>query len=196
MADNADLRQEVRRTYSQAAARPEDEHPFPMGRAFAESLGYPKEVLSSLPSIAVDAFTGVSNLSILADIPPGTRVLDLGCGAGLDSLIASQRAGPGGRIVGVDFSEAMLDRAFHAAESMGAPWIEFLLGEAEELPADDASVDVALVNGLFNLNPRRQEIFKELARVLRPNGVLYAAELVLKGPLPSHVKASESNWFA
>ena len=101
----------VKKAYSSAAERPTEQHPFPVGRAFAESLDYPKELLESLPSYSVDAFAGVSNVSIYAEIPEGSTVLDLGCGAGLDTLIAARRTGSAGRVIGIDFSGSMLDRA-------------------------------------------------------------------------------------
>src|SRR5215469_6287848 len=109
------LRGAVCDAYSNAAMVPEGEHPFPVGRAFAESLGYPTQELQTLPSISVEAFSGVSNVSIYAELPAGSRVLDLGCGAGLDSLIAGRRIGTDGHVIGVDFSQAMLGRAHRAA---------------------------------------------------------------------------------
>jgi SAM-dependent methyltransferase len=120
-------------------------------------------VLDTLPPVSVEAFAGVSNLAVSADIPPEARVLDLGCGAGLDSLILARRVGATGRVVGIDFSGAMLLRARKAAAACGAVNVTFYQGDAERLPLDEASVDVALVNGIFNLNPGRAEIFRELA---------------------------------
>ncbi len=200
------LRTAVRNAYSAAAERPCEKHPFPVGRGFAESIGYPPELLEELPRIACDAFTGVSCVSVFADIPPGAVVLDLGCGAGLDSLIAGRRVGESGRVIGVDFSDAMLARAREAASEAGAGNVEFHQADAEGLPFDDASFDVAIVNGIFNLNPARNAIFKELARVVRPaakplhagcaGGSVWAAELILKAQLAAEAKADEANWFA
>lgn len=190
------LREGVRRAYSAAAEQPNEAHPFPVGAQFARSLGYSQAQLSSLPSISTEAFSGVSNVSIFADIPARSCVLDLGCGAGLDSLIAARKSGPYGRVVGVDFSEHMLRRARRAATISGDYNIEFCQADAENLPLDAESIDVALVNGIFNLNPRRDYIFRELARVMRSGGVVYAAELILKAPLPREVRESEENWFA
>src|SRR5688572_20229910 len=119
------LREGVRKAYSLAAENPQADHPFPVGRQFAESLGYPPETLAALPASAVEAFAGVSNVAILADIPQGATVLDLGCGAGLDSLIAGHRVGPSGRVIGVDFSEPMLARARQAAAEAGCEQVEF-----------------------------------------------------------------------
>jgi ubiquinone/menaquinone biosynthesis C-methylase UbiE len=182
--------------YSVAAQRPQEEHPFPIGRKFAENLGYPQDLLSELPSVSVNAFAGVSNVSVFGDIPLGATVLDLGCGAGLDSLIAAQRVGATGNVIGVDFSEAMLQRARQGAAEIGLDNVEFYQAEADNLAVEDGGIDVALVNGVFNLNPERDAIFRELARVVRPDGVVYAAELILRGPLPPEVEASIINWFA
>ncbi len=190
------LRDNVRRTYSAAAEKPRAEHPFPMGRQFAESLGYPPGLLASLPVHAVRAFAGVSNVAIFADIPEGATVLDLGCGAGLDSLISARRVGPGGRVIGIDFSESMLNLARQSVIETGLSNVEFHQADAENLPLEDDSIDVALVNGIFNLNPARQLIFRELARVVRGGGAVFGAELILREPLPAEEQASEANWFA
>jgi SAM-dependent methyltransferase len=190
------LRAGVHQAYSAAAENPYGEHPFPVGREFAESLGYPAEVLAELPAAAVEAFAGVSNVAIFADIPAGATVLDLGCGAGLDSLIAARRVGPMGRVIGVDFSETMLKRACQAAAEVGLENVEFRQAEAENLQLNDFSVDIVLANGIFNLNPARDHIFSELARVVRPGGSVYAAEIILRDPLPPEIQESETNWFA
>ena len=123
-------------------------------------------------------------------------MLDLGCGAGLDSLIAARRAAPTGRVLGLDFSTPMLNRARQAATEAAIPNVSFAYADAERLPLADASMDVALVNGIFNLNQARAAIFRELARVLRPGGAVYAAELVLSAALPSHVHHTDADWFA
>ena len=190
------LRDAVHSAYSAAAERPQDPHPFPVGRLFAESLGYPRDLLDGLPSLSVDAFAGVSNLALLAEIPAGATVLDLGCGAGLDSLIAAQRVGPEGRVVGLDFSEVMLARARQGAAELGYANVEFCHADAEDLPIEDGSIDVALVNGLFNLNPDRVAIFRGLSRAVRPGGHLYAAELILREPAPADTEFDETSWFA
>jgi len=190
------LREGVRRAYSAAAGRPGDKHPFPVGPHFAESVGYPADLLARLPPAAAEAFAGVSNVSLFAEIPEGSRVLDLGCGAGLDCLIAAERTGSGGRVIGVDFSEAMLARAREAVVQAGLGHVELRLAEAERLPLEDGVIDVALVNGIFNLNPARTAVFRELARVVRPGGRCYAAELILRDPFPPDSSQDEKNWFA
>jgi SAM-dependent methyltransferase len=190
------LRDGVRQAYSAVAENPQAEHPFPVGQQFAENLGYAPELLVNLPTGAVQAFAGVSNVAIFADIPKGATVLDLGCGAGLDSLIAADRVGPTGRVVGIDFSESMLARARQAATEVGLDNVEFHQTDAETLFLEDASIDVALANGIFNLNPARDLIFHELARVVRTGGTVYGAEIILREPLPPEEQISETNWFA
>jgi ubiquinone/menaquinone biosynthesis C-methylase UbiE len=186
----------VRGAYSSAAQQPQEKHAFPVGREFAESIGYPADLLATLPSVAWDAFAGVSNASLFAELPAGATVLDLGCGSGTDTLNAAQRVGPSGKVIGVDFSAAMIVRARQAVAESGLTNVELREAEAERLPIGDAEIDIAIVNGIFNLNPARDAIFRELARVIKPSGKLFAAELMLRQPLPPETRASETDWFA
>ena len=196
VADQSELRDRVRGAYSAAAVQPQAKHPFPVGMWFAESIGYPRELLKELPPESSGAFAGVSNVSIAAPIEEGMAVLDVGCGAGLDTLIAARRVGATGRVIGLDFSAEMLGRAETARRRCGLSRISFVQAAAESLPLRDASVDLAMVNGLFNLNPYRQEILRELARVVRPGGKVAGAELILRAPLPEEVRNRAANWFA
>jgi arsenite methyltransferase len=186
----------VWKAYSLAAERPAEQHPFPVGRVFAESLGYPRELLENLPAYSVDAFAGVSNVSVYAEIAEGSTVLDLGCGAGLDTLIAAKKTGPAGRVIGIDFSSSMLDRARRALQEAGQANIEFRESTAEHLPLRDGEIDVAIVNGIFNLNPHREAIFNELSRVVRRDGYVYASELILIAPVAESSPPTEADWFA
>ncbi len=190
------LRLGTHQAYSAAAQDPSAEHPFPVGEDFALSLGYSQELLASLPKHAAASFSGVANLHSFAVIPPGSMVLDMGCGAGLDSLIAARRTASTGRVIAVDFSITMLTRARQAVMESASHNIELVHSDAETLPLASDQVDVALVNGIFNLNPRREAIFRELARVMRRGGMLYAAELILKSPLPPEIQSDEQDWFA
>lgn len=191
-----DVRDKVRAAYSAAAEEPEGRHPFPVGREFAKSLGYPSEWLDQIPSVSLEAFAGVSNVPCFADLPENGTVLDMGCGAGLDSLLMARRMAGGGRVIGIDFSWAMVERARCAAAVSQTRNVLFCQGDAERLPLDDGVIDGAVVNGIFNLNPARQAIFRELARCIHPGGRLYGAELILREPLPPEAKAGEDNWFA
>jgi arsenite methyltransferase len=190
-----ELRESVRQAYSHIAEEPQDAPPFPTGRTLAQDLGYPADLLSRLPATSVEAFCGVSNVSLFAQIPAEATVLDLGCGAGLDTLIAARRTGEHGKVIAIDFSPAMLARARQAIAEDRAANVEPHLADAERLPLEDASIDVASINGIFNLNPYRERIFAELARVVKPGGSVYAAELVLSVPLTEEEQRA-ANWFA
>lgn len=190
------LRDGVHDVYSHVADSPAAEHPFKVGRAFAEGLGYPAEWLDRVPAASVEAFTGVSCVSLFAELPEGARVLDLGCGAGMDALIAAMRVGKSGHVTGIDFSAAMLARARSSAEQSGLDHVTFQSGDAERIPLDDGSVEVALVNGIINLNLARAQIMRELVRVLRPGGRLYCAETILREPLTDEERTNLTNWFS
>lgn len=191
-----DLREGVRAAYSAAAVEPGTPHPFPVGRAFAESLGYPAQLLDEMPPASVESFAGVSNVSCFAELPDHGTVLDVGCGAGLDSLLVAHRMGPCGRVLGFDFSWPMLEKAHRAAVSTRAANLAFCQADVERIPVGNGVIDVALVNGIFNLNPTRQAIFRELARCIRPGGRLYGAELILSEPRRDDFHADARNWFA
>ena len=186
----------VRYAYSEASDNPTGSHPFPLGFDFALSLGYPEELLRRLPQSSVERFTGVSNVSVFTEVPAGSTVLDLGCGAGTDSLIAAGKTGPGGRVFGVDFSLSMLAHTRAGTAEAGASNLEFREAEGQRLPFDDGTFDVALVNGIFNLNPSRNELFQELVRVIRPGGALYGAEIILSDPMDDEKRTGLASWFS
>jgi SAM-dependent methyltransferase len=189
------LRDKVKSVYSTVAIKPSDKHSFPTGRKFAQDIGYPKDVLDKLPDVTVNSFAGVSNVSIYAEIPQGVTVLDLGCGAGLDTLIAAQKVGNNGHVIGIDFSEAMIVSATNGAEQVGYKNVKFQVCDAESIPIPDSSIDIALVNGIFNLNPCREKVFLELYRVLKAGCLVFASELILKEPVASTSVCSLDNWF-
>ena len=191
-----ELVDKVREAYSEAANHPRDSHPFPIGYDFALSLGYPEALLQGLPESSVERFTGVSNVSVFAEIPAGSTVLDLGCGAGMDSLIAAAKTGKAGRVHGVDFSPSMLSHARAGAAEAGAANVEFKEGEGHQIPFPDGAFDVVLVNGIFNLNPNRTGLFQELARVIRPGGVFFGAEIILREPMDEEERSGLANWFS
>jgi arsenite methyltransferase len=193
---NEELRAGVWQAYNEVGERPDGQHPFSVGRRFAEGLGYPAALLNALPEASVAAFTGVSNVGVFAEIANGATVLDLGCGAGTDTVIAAQRAGSSGRVLGVDFSPAMLGRARLAAAETDLANIGLAQAAAEALPLAEQSIDVVLVNGIFNLNPARERIFDELGRVVKPGGTVYAAELILREPASITTPVALEDWFS
>lgn len=172
----AELKAAVREAYSRAAETPGAPLPFPVGRKFAEEVGYPPELLDSLPAACVASFAGIYPVALRARLEPGQRVLDVGCGAGLDALVAARRVA-GGRVVGIDFSAAMVARAAAAAREARLP-VEFRLTEAGGLDEPPASFDAVLANGVLNLNPDRERLLAEMGRLLRPGGRLFIAEIV------------------
>jgi SAM-dependent methyltransferase len=148
------LKSEIKKTYSSVSEEPEREFIFPTGRPWAEDLGYPAE-LANVPDTAVESFAGVANPWEMGRLAAGERVLDLGSGAGTDSLIAAQMVGEGGRVTGIDMTSAMLAKARAAAAELGAANVEFVEAEAERLPFPDESFDVVVSNGVVDLIPDR-----------------------------------------
>jgi arsenite methyltransferase len=173
------LREEIRRTYTDVSTDQEQEFIFPTGRGWARELAYPEPELSRVPDATVESFAGVANHWLLGGLEPGSVVLDLGCGAGTDLLIAAQMVGPDGRAIGVDMTSAMLDRAAASAHEMGLANVELHESLVETLPIEDASVDVVISNGVVDLIPDKDAVFAEVDRVLRPGGRLQMADVVI-----------------
>ena len=173
------LREEIRRTYTDVSTEPDQEFIFPTGRAWAQELGYPEPELARVPDATVESFAGVANHWLLGRIDPGSVVLDLGCGAGTDLLIAAQMTGPAGRAIGVDMTIAMLSRAQASARAMGLESVELHEALIESLPVEDASVDVVISNGVIDLLPDKDVVLDEIDRVLRPGGRLQIADVVI-----------------
>lgn len=174
------LRQAVADQYGFVARRPEGDHPFPVGRDFALSLGYSAEMLAGLPRRAVEAFAGISHPLAHAELRAGETVLDLGCGAGMDTLLAAGRVGGGGHVHALDLSAEMLECARGNLSQAGLTNVTLHLAPAEAVPLSDASVDAVIVNGIFNLCPMKEQAIGECYRVLRPGGRLLASEIVLQ----------------
>jgi SAM-dependent methyltransferase len=173
------LRAAIRDTYTDVSTDQEQEFIFPTGRAWARELGYPEPELSRVPEASVASFAGVANHWLLGGVDAGATVLDLGCGAGTDLLIAAQMAGPGGHAIGVDMTPAMLDRASASAAEMGLANVELHESLIESLPLADGSVDVVISNGVIDLVPDKDAVFDEIDRVLRPGGRLQVADVVI-----------------
>jgi arsenite methyltransferase len=173
------LRTEIRKTYTEVSTDQEQEFIFPTGRAWAQELGYPEPELSRVPDASVEGFAGVANHWTLGRIRPGEVVLDLGCGAGTDLLIAAQMTGPSGRVIDVDMTSSMLERARGSAADMGLANVELHEALIETLPLDHASVDVVISNGVVDLIPDEEAVFDEIDRVLRPGGRLQIADVVI-----------------
>lgn len=163
------------------------------GNRCAEYLGY-GEALDGLPVVSLEAFVGVGNPAAFARLSPGERVLDVGCGAGLDALVAARMVEPGGEVVGIDFTPEMIERADEAAARSSGAAVRFLVAEAECLPFEDAAFDVVLSNGCLNLSPRKSELLGEVRRVLRRGGRFALCDAVLKPEKAAEVSADPDNW--
>jgi len=177
--DTEVLRAAIRDTYTDVSTDQGQEFIFPTGRSWARELGYPEPELTRVPEATVASFAGVANHWQLGRIDPGATVLDLGCGAGTDLLIAAQMTGPTGRVIGVDMTQAMLDRARESAAEIGLANVELHESLIESLPIEDASVDVVISNGVIDLVPDKDAVFDEIDRVLRPGGRLQVADVVV-----------------
>lgn len=173
------LREEIRKTYTEVSTDQKKEQIFPTGRSWAQELGYPEPELSRVPDASVESFAGVANHWLLGRIEPGQVVLDLGCGAGTDLLIAAQMTGPSGRAIGVDMTPAMLERTRASAAEIGLANVETHQSLIESLPLEDASIDVVISNGVIDLIPDKDAVFDEIDRVLRPGGRLQIADVVI-----------------
>jgi SAM-dependent methyltransferase len=192
--DVAQLKAEIAKTYTAVSREPQRDFIFPTGRAWAEDLGYPADLLARVPDTACDSFAGVANPFSLGRLEPGARALDLGCGAGTDSLVAAQMVGPEGSVTGIDMTPEMLGTARAAAAEMGATNVEFLDAEAERLPFADGSFDVVISNGVIDLIPDKDAVFSELFRVLAPGGRIQIADVTIQRPVSEEGKRNIDLW--
>ncbi len=194
--DTRKLRDEVSAIYARVATGPDGEFHFHRGPDYAaELLGYDLEELRSLPGLSTASFAGVANPLRIGEIHPGETVADIGCGAGMDLLLAALRVGMSGRVIGVDMTEAMRERATEAAREIGlAGRIEIRSGDAESLPLADGSADVVISNGVLNLTTDKERAFSEIERVLRPGGRLLLADIVVESELSESIRGDVDLW--
>jgi arsenite methyltransferase len=192
--DPDQLRAQVAAKYTEVALQPEKGFHFHTGRPLARMLGYPDEEIDRLPPATVDSFAGTGNPFSLGTLRAGEVVLDIGCGAGLDTLIAAGQVGPTGRVIAVDMTEAMLARTRAAAAALGLNQVDVRHGFAESLPADDASVDVVISNGVINLCPDKIAVMREVRRVLRPGGRFQIGDIIVHREVPQEAKDDIDLW--
>jgi arsenite methyltransferase len=193
--NTAVLRSEVSSIYGRVARAPDGEFHFHRGPAYAaEFLGYDAEELASLPPDCTASFAGIGNPLAIGPIHVGETVLDIGCGAGMDLLLAAKRAGADGRAIGVDMTEAMVERARLSAAAAGLRQVEIRKGDATALPIADASIDVVSSNGVLNLVPEKERAFGEIVRVLKPGGRLHLADIALDVELSEDARRNIDLW--
>ncbi len=188
------LKCEIKKTYARVSEEPAEDFVFPTGRAWALDLGYPADLLARVPESSAESFAGVANPFALGALPPGERVLDVGSGAGMDTLVAAQMAGPSGSVTGIDMTVEMLAKARAGAVAMGAVNVDFVEGEAERLPFEDGSFDVVISNGVIDLIPDKDAVFSEIFRVLAPGGRIQIADVTIQRPVSEEGRRNIDLW--
>jgi SAM-dependent methyltransferase len=190
------IKGEVLRMYQEVAAHPDQQFHFFHGREAAEMLGYRQEWLDAAPAGAIQSFAGVGNPHLRSGLQAGETVVDVGSGAGLDSLIAAWQVGPSGRVIGIDLNRDMLDHARRHAHTAALPQIEFREGRMEDLPIPDATADAVISNGVVNLSFRKSTVIQELLRILRPGGRVSLADIVSAKQLSQSIVNDPKLWAA
>lgn len=189
-----DLRASVIDRFRKVATTPAGETKFPVGPESARRLGYDATEIEALPVSVTESFCGVGNPLSLGQPESGQLVLDLGCGAGCDTLLAARRVGQTGRVIGIDMTHEMVVKARRNAEHLGLSSVEVVLGEIERLPLSDASMDLVISNGVFNLCPDKPGVLAEVFRVLKPGGRLQMADILLHEDVTPEDVATRGSW--
>jgi len=192
--DFEQLREAIRQEYAEVALKPEQGFHFHTGRPLARMLGYDDQWLEDIPERSIESFAGTGNPFSLGLLEPGERVVDVGSGAGIDSLIAARMVGSEGWVIGVDMTTAMLENAHRSAYEGGFTNVEFRQGLAESLPVLDSWADVVISNGVLNLTPDKDAALREMARVLKPGGRLQIGDILVQKPVPESAKRDISLW--
>ena len=194
--DRAALQAKVKTMYSDVATNPRGEFHFEMGRTMAERLGYPPADLDRIPAEAIDSFAGVGHFFHLAALKAGETVVDLGSGSGMDSFIAAIKVGPTGRVIGVDMTDAQLDKAQRLATTHKVTNVTYREAYIEDTGLEGALCDCVVSNGVINLAADKMRVFAEAARLLKPGGRLAVADIVTEMPLPDSVVCNADLWAA
>jgi SAM-dependent methyltransferase len=188
------LRRAIQDEYAVVAQEPEHGFHFFVGRPLARLLGYDDAWLDGIPEATIASFAGTGNPFSLGALRPGERVVDVGSGGGIDSLIAAKMVGASGRVIGIDMTPAMLDKARTSADSAGMTNVEFREGFGEALPVEDGWANVVISNGVLNLMPDKDAALREMARVLKPGGRLQIGDILVQKPVPQDAKEDIALW--
>ena len=188
------LRAEVAKEYAVVAKDPQEGFHFHTGRRLADLLDYEDELLDQFPEKVIESFAGTGNVFKLGEIKPGEYVIDVGCGAGLDSLIAARMVGKEGKVIGVDMTPDMIAKARQNAAEVGISNVEYIEDYSEELPVPSEWADVVISNGAVNLSPDKDAVFSEMFRVLKPGGRLQIADILVQKPVPNSAKNNLDLW--
>ncbi len=188
------LRKAIQKEYDTVAVNPAHGFHFHTGHVLAKIVGYEDEWLEGIPESAIERFAGTGNPFALGALRPQERVVDVGCGGGIDSLIAAKIVGPEGRVVGIDMTPSMLEVARAAADEAGFAHVDFREGLMEDLPVDDAWADVVISNGVLNLTPDKARALAEMHRVLAPGGRLQIADILVERAVSEEAKQDIDLW--
>lgn len=194
--DRSALETKVKSMYADVAANPHGEFHFEMGRAMAERLGYDAKVLDRVPAPAIHSFAGVGHFFHLADLQPGEQVVDLGSGSGMDTFIAALKVGDSGQVVGIDMTDAQLEKASRLGQANGFDGLTYRQGLIEDTGLPAESFDCVISNGVINLAADKARVFQEAARLLKSGGRLALADIVTETPLPETVVCNADLWAA
>jgi len=192
--DRDRLRRGISEKYTEVAQEPERGFHFHTGRPLSVMLGYAAADVDRLPQATVDSFAGTGNPFSMGDLKPGETVADLGCGAGFDTLQAALRVGPTGRVIAVDMTPAMREKAAEGAAALGLKNVDVREGFLEDLPVSDASVDVVISNGVLNLTPDKEAVMREVFRVLKPGGRFQVGDIIVHLDVPQEAKDDVELW--
>ena len=195
--DAVRLREEIQRVYSEVVRDPKKGYHFHTGPEYAaERLGYSREELAELPDSVTAPFAGVGNPLSLGHPRPGDSVVDIGAGSGMDTFLAAKAVGATGRVMAIDMTEAMLERGRENVALTGLDQIEYRKGLAEGLPVEAGSADLVISNGVINLTPDKDAVFREAFRVLKPGGRLQIADIVVHKDVPPAGREDIAIWTA
>jgi SAM-dependent methyltransferase len=189
-----ELRVEIKKEYTNVALDPNKGYHFHTGRKLANLLGYDEALYADLPEANLASFAGTGNPFSVGPIDPGETIVDVGSGAGFDSLIAARLVGPAGRVIGFDMTDEMLKKARAGAEAMGATNVEFREGLAESLPLPDNFADVVISNGVLNLTLDKTATLREWFRILKPGGRLQVGDILVEHAVPADALDDISLW--
>jgi len=192
--DREELRRRISEKYRDVAVNPELGFHFHTGEPLTRMLGYPEGAIAALPAATVESFAGTGNPFLFGELQPGETVVDVGCGAGLDTLIAARQVGPVGRVIAVDMTAEMREKAAAGARVLGLANVEVREGYAEQLPVADASADVVISNGVINLCPDKQAVFREMFRALKPGGRIQVGDILVHKEMPQDAKNDIDLW--
>jgi arsenite methyltransferase len=188
------LRAAIQEEYRLVALEPQRGFHFHTGRRLAHLLGYSEEWLIGLPESSIASFAGTGNPFSLGALNPGDKLVDIGSGAGFDSLIAARMVSPDGEVLGIDMTPAMIEKAKSAAHETGISNVEFRQGYAETLPVEDGWADVVISNGVLNLIPDKSAALQEMARILKPGGHLQIGDILVQKAVPESAKRKIDLW--